>query len=165
MRTVVHQPTSTCKSSHEHLALLNFTDIDDGTSKLPVNILIGSDHYWKIVTGKVVQGESGPTAIETHLGWVLSGPICGLDGYTSAINVITAHTLKIDAQEVKTDEGMDMTLQQFWDLESLGINAMEVGTLENFDDSITFQDGRYKVCLPWKETHPTLPDNYELSKR
>ncbi len=114
-------------------------------------------------TGKVVQGESDPTAIETHLGWVLSGPTCGPDGYTSAVNVITAHTLKIDAQEVKTDEGMDMTLQQFWDLESLGINATEVGTLENFDDSITFQDGRYEVCLPWKETHPTLPDNYELS--
>ncbi len=73
--------------------------------------------------------------------------------------------MKIDAQEVKTDEGMDMTLQQFWDLESLGINATEVGTLENFDDSVTFHDGRYEVCLPWKEIHPTLPDNYELSKR
>ncbi len=90
-----------------------------------------------------MQGESGPTAIETHLGWVLSGPTCGPDVYTSAI---TAHTLKIDAQEVKTDEGMDMTLQQFWDLESLGIHATEVGTLENFEDSVTFHDGRYEVC-------------------
>ena len=78
---------------------------------------------------------------------------------TDILNVITAHTLKIDAQEVKTNEGM------FWDLESLGINATEIGSLENFDDSVTFHDCRYKVCLPWKETHPTLPDNYELSKR
>ena len=112
-----------------------------------------------------MQGESGPTAIETHLGWVLSGPTCGPDEYISVVNVITAHSLKIDAQEVKTDEGMAMTLQQFWDLESLGINATEIGTLENFDDSITFLDGHYEVCLPWKETHPSLPDNYEHSRR
>ena len=89
-----HQPISTCKSSYAHLALLDFADIDDGKGELPIDILIGSDHYWKIVTGKVVQGESGPTAIETHLGWVLSGPTCGPDGYTSAVNVITAHTLE-----------------------------------------------------------------------
>lgn len=57
-----------------------------------------------------MQGISGPTAIETHLGWVLSGPTCDPDGYTSAVNVITAHTLKIDAQKVKSNEGMDMTL-------------------------------------------------------
>ena len=92
-------------------------------NELPVDIilLIGSDHYWKIITCKVAQRESGPTALETHLGWIFSGPTCGPDGYTSAVNVITSQC--------------NHTLKQFWDLESLDINATEVGTLENFDDS------------------------------
>jgi len=143
---------------------LDLADLDNGGTELPVDILIDSDHYWKIVTGEVVRRESGPIAIGTHLGWVLSSPTCIPDNWTSAVNVITAHTLKIDSQEVKTDEGMDVTLQQFWDLESLSIKGDEASTLENFDESIVFKDGRYEVCLPWKETHPTLPDHYKLSK-
>ena len=59
---------------------------------------------------------------------------------------------------------MEVTLQQFWDLESLGVKGDDSGTRENFDECIVFKDGRYQVCLPWKETHPTLPDNYQLSR-
>ena len=60
---------------------------------------------------------------------------------------------------------MDVTLQQFWDLESLSVKGDDRGTLENFDENIIFKDDRYQVCLPWKETHPALPDNYQLSKK
>ena len=84
-----------------------------------------------------------------------------------AVNVITAHTLKTDSQEVQlqADEGIDATLQQLWDLESLGVKGDDSSTLENFDESIVFKDGRYQICLPWKEMHPTLPDNYHLSNK
>ena len=34
---------------------------------------------------------------------------------------------------------------------------------EDFEKSISFKDGRYEVCLPWKEPHPELTDNYRLS--
>ena len=30
---------------------------------------------------------------------------------------------------------------------------------------IRFREGRYEVTLPWKESHPPLPDNYSLSLR
>lgn len=60
---------------------------------------------------------------------------------------------------------MDVTLQQFCDLESLGVKGDDGSPLENFDESIVFKDGRYQVCLPWKEMHPTVPDNYCLSKK
>jgi hypothetical protein len=36
---------------------------------------------------------------------------------------------------------------------------------EEFASSITFQDGRYKVPLPWKEFHKPLADNLMLSRR
>lgn len=109
-----------------------------------------------------MHGETGPIAIGTHLGWVLSGPTCTVDEDASAINVIT---LRIDSQEAQTDTGMDQTLQQFWDLEALGIRSDETSTLENFDESIVFKNGHYEVSLPWKETHRYFPDNYELSKK
>ena len=31
----------------------------------------------EIVTGRICRGRSGPIAIETKLGWVLSGPVPG----------------------------------------------------------------------------------------
>ena len=41
-----------------------------------VDILIGADFYWRFVTGHILQGKkSGPVAMETKLGWVLSGPM------------------------------------------------------------------------------------------
>ena len=132
---------------------------------MPVDILIGSEHYWTVVTGEVVCEETGPIAIGTHLGWVLSGPTCNADKGASAVNVITTHTLRIDSRNVKADEGMDLTLQQFWDLEYLGISSDEMSILENFDETIAFKNGHYKVSLPWKEAHPYLSDNYEFSKK
>lgn len=137
--------------SDDYLAYLNLTDFHEGHTEVKVDILIGSDHYWKIATGEIVQGDSGPTTISTRLGWVLSGLTHCLDKCTSAVNVITSHTLKIDSRQVQslTDEEMDATLQQFWDLESLGVKGDDHSALENFDDSIVFRDGRYQVCLPW----------------
>ena len=38
-------------------------------------MLIGSDHYWQLVTGTMVRGGDGPVAIHTRLGRVLTGPV------------------------------------------------------------------------------------------
>ena len=90
---------------------------------LTIEVLIGSDYYWSIATGQVKRGQNGPTAIETRLGWVLSGPVNGLLQEKSAlINVVNTcftHLLKI---ETYCDEvSLDQSLQRFWELESLGI--------------------------------------------
>lgn len=34
---------------------------------------------------------------------------------------------------------------------------------DEFVGAIKFEEGRYKVPLPWKELHDPLPDNYQLS--
>ena len=38
-------------------------------------ILIGSNFYWNIVTGEIVKADEGPVAVNSRLGWLLSGPI------------------------------------------------------------------------------------------
>ena len=53
---------------------LNLADSDDSCSQVDVDILIGVDQYWQLTTGKTRRGSEGPVAVETELGWVLSGP-------------------------------------------------------------------------------------------
>jgi len=55
---------------YKHLNGIHLTDYSTGTEPAEVDILIGSDQYWQIVTGEVRRGESGPTALHTRLGWV-----------------------------------------------------------------------------------------------
>ena len=47
-----------------------------------IDVLIGSDHYWTIVSGEVVHGDNDrvPTAINSKLGWLLLRPIDGTVG-------------------------------------------------------------------------------------
>ena len=40
--------------------------------RLEVDILIGSDQYWNLITSETRRGTSGSVAINTRLGWVLS---------------------------------------------------------------------------------------------
>ena len=40
-----------------------------------MDILVGLDHCWDLITGRVQRGTHGPVAIDTRLGWALSGPI------------------------------------------------------------------------------------------
>ncbi len=78
-----------------HLEPADFCNDEESTS---IDILIGSDHYWKLVIGRVVQGKRGPTAIYTKLGWVLSGRTDIPDHYVSSVNIVISHTLRIDSQ-------------------------------------------------------------------
>ena len=58
---------------------------------------------------------------------------------------------------------LDDRWKSFWDLESFGISNSERTVLDEFQDKISFTEGRYQVSLPWKDPHPPLPDNHQLS--
>ena len=107
-------------------------------------------------TGRVIRGDSRPTAIHTKVGWILSGPTNHLE---VAVNLTLAstHTLKIDAYP-STEPALEDCLRRFWDLESLGIAKEETSVYEKFVQRIKFDGQRYEVCLPWKECHPPLPE-------
>ncbi len=160
-----NQYVSSASKAYTHLANLHLADYSSGRNDAEVDILIGSDQYWKIVTGKTRKGESGPTAIQTRLGWVLSGPVGEeLRQVTHASNLVTIHTLKCASEEVeRKNDGLVQELKKFWDLETLGIQPQCV--YEEFLESIKYEDNHYEVNLPWKPDHAELPDNYDLSKK
>ena len=46
------QPVDLCKERFEHLAGLELADSSDGSSHMEVNMLVGSDQYWELMTGQ-----------------------------------------------------------------------------------------------------------------
>ena len=69
------QPVTLCQMNYPHLAGLPLAGLSDGWEQLHVSIVIGSDQYWSFITGETRHGQSGPVAIRSDLGWVLSGPV------------------------------------------------------------------------------------------
>ena len=51
------------------LSLAQTNNQDDGV----LDILTGSAYYYDIVMGKIVREDSGPVAVNSKFGWVLSG--------------------------------------------------------------------------------------------
>lgn len=47
-------------------------DYDPSDSSGRVDVLIGSDHYWEVVTGDVVREASGLVTVKSIFGWLLS---------------------------------------------------------------------------------------------
>ena len=119
----------------------------------------------RLVTGEVVKVKSGPTAMNTKLGWVLSGPVESSTVKNEPVtNLACTHVLKCAANSLMDGAGLDHEMKKFWELESLGIRPEETSVYEDFTNTITHKDGRYEVRLPWKHSHPLLPDNYKASR-
>ena len=121
-------------------------------------ILIVLDYYWSVVTGEIIKADSGPVAMYTKLGWVLSGPL----DYDASANLIT-YVLRVDTG--LTNKDLDQRLKSFWDLESLGIVDSEETVYEQLGSHISFYDGHYKLSLPWKDPCLSVSDTLSLSKR
>ena len=118
-----------------------------------IMVLIGADYYWSIVQDRVIRG-NGPTAVESKIGYLLSGPTTGCNKKlppTLMMNIMTSHS----AEEVD--------LERFWKVESDQTHDSYMAVYQSA--SITFQDGKYFAKLPWKHNHPVLPTNKEIAER
>lgn len=163
---VCHQPVS---EIYDYLSGLDLADSSTSGADLDIDVLVGSDCYWTLVTGCVLRNQDGPTVIHTLLGWILSGPtgpIDVMDQTDTFVNLISSHTLLSGTtQELEPQTDLDAGLKKFWDLESMGIFKEEPSVYEVFKQCITFKDQHYVVNVPWKETHPGLPTNFELCQQ
>ena len=155
--TLQDQRISVAKD-YEHLKGLQLADKNDGSS-VDVEVLVGLDNYWRIVTGEIIRGTSGPVAIHTKFGYILSGPWRSASFMVA--NEPAVNTSLLVSVNHKT--GLREQLQSFWNLESLGIQE-EQDLAEKGRRNISFKDQKYEVELPWKQNHVILGDNYTLAK-
>ena len=49
----------------EKISGLKLADSANDGEKFDLDILIGSNYYWQLVTGHVIHGNDGPTAMHT----------------------------------------------------------------------------------------------------
>ena len=146
-----HQFTSQAQQSYDHLRDLNLADCSTGIDNSEVDVLIGCDQYWDLVTGEVRRGENGPTAVGTRLGWVLSGPVEDerMPISKPATNLATTHVLRCATSPTQTQnramEIRNLVSPNSWrhcpgrdnpaDIPSRGINPSELA------DSILWHSG------------------------
>ena len=124
-------------------------DIAVDNADLDVGILIGGDHYWSLTTGQIRRREAGPVAIETKLGWVLSGLVCHHTAVpASSVNLSCTHVLKVATRTMHESVNFEHhQLKQehvrFWQLDNIGILSDKDSVYEQFLEDIGMKGGRY----------------------
>ena len=149
------------KKSYPHIKDVFFSDVCRNEDVLDINVLIGSDNFWRFQKHEVKRGgPNDPVAVKTVLGWVLSGPLQGKSlNSTSFVNVNYLPSFSLKSSETQR---IDEEINKLWDLDSIGIRT-DNEIHENVLDNIVFTGERYSVGLPWKVGHKSLPTNYNIS--
>ena len=103
------------KEHYAHLFDIDLADESPG-SQVEINILIGADVMWKILTGEVRRGEkpNEPVALGTHSGYVLSGPIGDMPrSKLSSVNLNATHVLRCASVPAKPSESPETQVKRF----------------------------------------------------
>ncbi|GFX60051.1 uncharacterized protein TNCV_4557311 [Trichonephila clavipes] len=105
-----------------------------------IDLSRGADFMGKLLTGSVVTLHFGLTAVESKLGWTVSGKqkFCGKDRFTATLSKNVGY----------------IPLKNLWELEVLGITD-STETVKEREDLSDFREkmrilpeGRYEVELP-----------------
>ena len=107
-----NQNIETAAGQYENLLNLDFADCSEGEDSLEVGVLIGLDFYYSFVSGVVKKGTKGPVAIESCLGWMLSGPYNNLN--ETSTNMITTHALHVYCEQDETSLTQAMKVSGMW---------------------------------------------------
>ncbi|XP_021959017.1 uncharacterized protein LOC110854896 [Folsomia candida] len=137
------------------------SDMWSGSSE--IDILIGSDLWGKLMTGRMYKLKNGLIAVESVFGWTLSGEVPVQPSKSYAATVIPMMTID------------EKSLPNLWNLDTIGIkdtaekisqeeHDMKVKSL--FQQQITRDDhGRYEVKLPWISNDISLPSNRGVAEK
>lgn len=130
----------------------------------PIEILIGNDYYFELLQPRKVDLGNSLFAFQTKLGWVLGGKMQSVteEEFSKANLILYTNGLTPVGMQVNThvfttvDSVLSVkpNLEQFWDLESLGITESpsisdDDIALEKFNTSVRFENGQYMVTWPW----------------
>ena len=109
-----NQRPKIAKLQYKHLENLYLSDYVS-CNEMFIDILIGADYYFSFMTGKCVKGvlPSTPVALESSIGWLLTGPVNGESSYQCSS--LTNTNVVLTAADMNIGE----TLKRFWDIETI----------------------------------------------
>ena len=160
----IQNTVSTAVRSMPHLRGLKLAQPVTSEGTFTISLLIGTDYYWTFIQDHIVRGQ-GPTAQQSKLGYLLSGPL------PSAVSESTSAALLQITSVLTTNKNSVPDLQGFWSVEAVGTNtssmSMDSAFLQSYQRSSITQspEGPYIARFPWKEDRPHLPSNITICKK
>ena len=122
---ISNQTIEVAKTTHDHLRDLPLADFNNNSgNNLNIDILIGGGFCWSFVSGNIRKGRTGAIALETTLGWVLSGN-AGVSSFRN--KHVSPHILKLGCAKVETsadtfskrDQILLNEVKKFWEIEDV----------------------------------------------
>ena len=146
-----------------HIQHLKLSQPVTSEQNFDISLLIGADYYWNFVPDGIVRGD-GPTAQQSRLGYLLSGPLPdSLSGSTSTA------LLRITSA-IPSEEPLLPNLEKFWSVKGIGTDAVtrsaDLAFLKSYQKSAISRtsEGTYVAKFPWKVDKPDLPSNFATCK-
>lgn len=121
----------------------------------PVDILLGTEHFWSILESEKIQGEDGqPIAWKSSLGWLVAGP----NNTSTPVSVFN------------TTLDLNFLISRFWEQENVHdddkLSKEEKECEDHFIKHHTRDsNGRFTVHLPIKTPPEKLGDSRNQAKR
>ena len=141
---------------------LRLADDFDYSSPLDLDILIGLDYYWNLISPKDAVQVDQVVAMKSVFGWILSGNVGNCSDSTS---MPSSSAYKPSSPQLLCISKLsDLDVSKFWDLDTIGISTSKEckedirnKVVQEYSDEINLVNGRYEVHLPWKES--TIKDS------
>ena len=160
-------PWSEVKERWPHLRSVSFPSV---SRRRQIDVMIGSDHpvFHHVLQEICGSQPNDPVARLTNLGWVCFGPTLVEEFRRDSRSHFT-RTYR--SSPIYKQPAPDDILRSFWELESLGIKdnveqpmtTEEVAAVKQAAETLEFQNGRYKIGIPWKDSEPKLADIYDIA--
>ena len=160
-------PWSELKEKWCHLHHVPF---DSVSMRRQIDVMISSDHslFHHVLKEVWCDQPSHHVAHLTNLGWV-----CFASTLVEEFrrNSHSHFTRTYRSSQINKPPPPDDILRAFWEVESLGIKdeteqlmtAEERAAVEQVAETLEFENGRYKIGVPWKEGEPKLINSYDVA--
>ena len=138
---------------------IHLADNTPGDECTGLSLVIGIDNYFKFVYAQPINDSL--FLIPTKIGNLVAGNI----SCPSSCNTAMTTILHVSSAEENFEPNLSDSLSKFWELDNVGLKPVsleEDTVLNEFNEGIYHNGERYVVGLPWKPSHPTLPNNYYL---
>ena len=91
--SIRNQSINFVQNNYDHFKDLQL--IDSGSND-DIELLIGSDFYWSMVTGNVKIGKNGEAIeVETKFGWLLNGSVTKRENISTCLSFVDENARKV----------------------------------------------------------------------
>ena len=123
---IKNQNINIVQNSYDHFKNLQLAE---SGFNCDIELLIGSDFCWSVVTGNVKIGKTREVvSVETKFGWLFNGPVTKRENISTCLSFVnenTSHILFSKTDQFTKTADLENELYHFWDLETLGISKQE----------------------------------------